>query len=102
MADAMTYFCFSVEPKPQHAQYYEIQAGWAHVVVKDDQEATARAELDRLDLAVQSLTSVEHLSPEQERLLPPDTRRALRTSPIYVDVCCYETGGGPEQAGELF
>jgi len=100
----MTYFCFSVEPKPTHPHYYEVQAGWAHVVIKDDQdaEAAARAELDRLDLVVQSLTTVERLSPEQERLLPPEARRALRASPIYVEVACYETGGGPEQAGELF
>lgn len=99
------YFCFSVEPLPSHPQYWTMQAGWAHVIVRDesiDSEQLARAYLARQHYKIQQLHTARVIPPGRESVMPPEARLALSRDPIYCEVSSYETGSGEENAGNPF
>lgn len=101
----MHLYIFAVEPLPTHPRFYEVEAGTAHVFLRDDLpegESVARAYLEKHHMQTNKLEDARLILPEHHELMPIEAREALRHHPIYVEICAYETGGGPELPEGLF
>ena len=100
----MHFYCFSVEPLPDHPNFFDIQAAWAFAFFRDDVdegEQIARKYLDHHKWKINSLQDARILPPERFDLLPPETQEGLRLDQLHVEIHGYETGGGAEIAPEL-
>jgi hypothetical protein len=101
----MQFFIFRVEPSVRHPRFYELEAGLAHVFLRDDcpeGESVARAYLLRHHLEPKELEAACVIPPSHHGRLPKEAREALSLHPIYAEICLYETGGGKELPEGLF
>lgn len=101
----MHLYVFTVDPLPSHPHFYEVEAGWAHVYLRDnlaEGESVARAFLQRHHMEAKELEDARLIQPEHHELMPKEAREALLLHPIYVEIHAYETGGGPELPEGLF
>src|SRR5689334_6955409 len=95
----MFYYCFAVEPTPEHPKFYEVQAGWAHVIFRqepDDAERWARDYFARHHWDVKAVLDARLIPPERYDKIPTEAQEVLRFHRTCVWIDAYETGGGPE------
>jgi hypothetical protein len=95
----MLYFCFAVEPLPEHPKFYGVQAGYGHVIFRDepqDAEQQARDYFAQHHWKITTLQDARQIPPERYSVMPSEAQAALRIRPMYVEIAAYETGGGPE------
>lgn len=88
--------------------FYDVQAGWAHIVLPDAgedahaHEAKARIMLEERGWQIQGLQDARTGTPEALAAMPPDIRHRLERSGYALDFTAYEAGGGPEEPGAPF
>ena len=100
------YFCYGVEPLPDHPKFYDVQAGCAHVFLRGDDtaaiELVAQSMLTERRWKIQRLHSAHAGDESTLAALPPETQLHIQLHGYCIEFVCYETGGGPEEAGHPF
>ena len=99
------FFSFGVEPLPTHPNFWQVQAGFAHILLRrdsEDTEAEARAMIEACQWKIQNLHTSCVTDESRLDLLPPEAQLALRVRDHYLEFVAYETGGGSEEPENPF